>query len=236
MEICRRYKPSTCTGDQDYWRLKSYFYCEKRFCGETYCIHIPLWIQTKIKIVERRYSEQINGEWFQISQQSKTTLNLTVNIFNPTIIIILIMMTIIIIQIIIIIDFWFVNGFCINTTCGRHLSIISRRKAAQSLCSVYTIRLIAQMSDRRSAAAEITQTKQSGHHHRENKNAWLILKRKRQKGGVSFFLAWGTFSFSVYQNTGCTVWFLFPCNYLVSIQTSCGLCGWDPVSSRDTWP
>ena len=72
------------------------------------------------------------------------------------------MMMIIIIQIIIIIDFWFVNGFCMNTTCGRHLSIISLSIAAQSLCSVYTIRLIAQMSDRRSAAAEITQTSSQG--------------------------------------------------------------------------
>lgn len=29
----------------------------------------------------------------------------------------------------------------------------------------------------------------------------------------------------VYQTTGCTVWIRFPCNYLVPIQTSCGLCG-----------
>lgn len=67
------------------------------------------------------------------------------------------------------------------TTCGCHLSIISLRSADQSPCTVRnTIRLIAPMSDRRSAAADITPTQQSGHQQGENLNASLLLKRKRR--------------------------------------------------------
>lgn len=131
----------------------------------------------------------------------------------------------------------FLYGFCWNTTCGCRLSIISLGAAVQSPCSVYTISLIVAMSDRRSAAADISQAQQARHHRGESENASLILKRKRlwrKREGSIFFLAHSLFA--VYQNTGCTVWFLFPCNYLVPIQTSCGLCGWDPVSSGATWP
>lgn len=82
-------------------------------------------------------------------------------------------------------------GFCWNTTCGCHLSIICVRAALQPPCTVRdTIRLIVAMSDRRSAAADITQTQQSGHHHGEKKNASLVLKRKRlwsKREGSIFF-------------------------------------------------
>lgn len=80
-------------------------------------------------------------------------------------------------------------GFRRNTTYSCHLSIISLREAIQSPCSAYTIRLIVAMSDRQSAAADIIQTQQSGHHHRDNKSASLILKRKRlwSKGRGPFF-------------------------------------------------
>lgn len=131
--------------------------------------------------------------------------------------------------------------FLLKHSISCHLSIICPRAGIQSPCTVRnTIRLIAAMSDRRSAAADITQTQQSGHQCRENENAPLVLKRKRrlraEGRGPFLFLHEAHSLFAVYQNTGCTVWFLFPCNYLVPIQTSCGLCGWDPVSYGATWP
>lgn len=70
----------------------------------------------------------------------------------------------------------------------------------QSPCTVRnTIRLIAPLSDRWSAAADISQTQQSGNWRGENKSASLVLKRKRRlwsKGeGSIFIIAWATFSF-----------------------------------------
>lgn len=49
------------------------------------------------------------------------------------------------------------------------------------------------MSDRRSTAADVTQTQQSEHYHRENNNASLILKRKTlrsKREGSIFFHMW----------------------------------------------
>lgn len=100
------------------------------------------------------------------------------------------------------------------------MSIISPWAAVLSPCTVRNIiRLIVAMSDRRSAAADITQAQQSGHQHTKNKNASLVLKRKRrlwsEGEGFIFILAWGTFSL-------CTVSeYRMHCLISVPLQLSC---------------
>lgn len=56
------------------------------------------------------------------------------------------------------------------------------------------------------------------------------------KWGSGFLLDEANSHFAVYQNTGCSVWFQFSFNYHVSVQISCGLWGWYPVSSWVNWP
>lgn len=50
-----------------------------------------------------------------------------------------------------------------------------------------------------------------------------------------FFLDEAFSHFAVYQNTGCSVWFQFSFNCRVSVQASCGLWGWYPVSGWVNW-
>lgn len=121
-----------------------------------------------------------------------------------------------------IIDFFLLleKAICVFVEpCGCCLSIIFPREAVQSPCSVYIIRLIVPMSDRRSAAADITQTQQSRHHCRENKNASLILKRKRlgskREGSIFFLFAWGRFSFCMVSE------YRVHCLISVPLQLSC---------------
>lgn len=73
------------------------------------------------------------------------------------------------------------------------------------------------MSDRQSAAADITQAEQSRHRLRENKHAPLILKRKRlrSKRAGSIFFTWGTFSFCMVSE------YRMHCRISVPLQLSC---------------